>query len=69
MRVSDALSIMEEKGWKKWDLSAGPAIVVLIDELASILTTGDKADKDRLRDLTRVYAEVRKAGISVVGMT
>lgn len=63
------MSIMEENGWKKWDLSAGPAIVVLIDELAAILSTGDKSDKGRLRDLTRVYAEVRKAGISVVGMT
>lgn len=62
------LKVMEERGWKKWDLSEGPAIVLIIDELAAIFTA-DKIGKDCKKKLTRIFAESRKAGITVVAMT
>lgn len=67
--VERRLDVMETAGVRTWDLADGPAIVLMVDELAAILTSGDSSDKTRKRDLSRLYAEARKTGVTVVGMT
>lgn len=57
---------LEDVGAVRWTETP---VVVVVDELAELLDTGDPGDKDRARLLRRILSKGRAAGVGVVAAT
>ena len=53
-----------------WPVAADrPAVVVVVDELAELVDSGDGADKQRTQHLRRILSKGRAAGVIVIAAT